>query len=131
VNRKDLIEKAVRDLMEDLLKGPEGLFARGETLRLVGVSASGLDDSPFEQMSLFDLMEEETGERSPSAAPARPSSQASPSPLPPEASGSRPDPSAPSLASPSPEEKRKKKLEDMMKKIRGRYGEDALRRGAR
>lgn len=94
--------------MEELLKGPGGLFAAGETLRLVGVSASGLDDSPFEQMSLFDFMdgegempvrekkkeEEETGKHSPPGAV------------------------------------KKKRLDDMMAKIRDRYGENALRKGS-
>ena len=31
---------------------------------------------------------------------------------------------------PSPQEERKQRLEDMMKKIRSRYGEDALRKGS-
>lgn len=122
VNGKDLIEKTARGLMEDLLMGPEGLFAAGETLRLVGVSASGLDDSPFEQMSLFDLLTDENDREpeaeplpSPEPAPFTPSLHAAPAGGPP---------------SPSPEEEKKKRLEDMMKKIRGRYGEDALRKGS-
>ena len=121
VSGKDLIEKTARGLMEDLLMGPEGLFAAGETLRLVGVSASGLDDSPFEQMSLFDLLTDEN-DREPEAEPL-------PSPEP---ALFIPSPHAGSATAPHPsrEEEKKKRLEDMMKKIRGRYGEDALRKGS-
>lgn len=100
VNRKDLIEKAAAGLMEELLKGPEGLFAAGETLRLVGVSASGLDDSPFEQMNLFDFLDG-GGEM-----PVRDRKKE------------------------EAETGKKKRLDDMMAKIRDRYGENALRKGS-
>lgn len=130
VNRKELIEKTAESLMEDLLKGPEGLFAAGETLRLVGLSASGLDDSPFEQMSLFDLMEDagEAGDREEKKEeaevfplpefphPFSPSAPASQSPPPPPA--------------PSPDEEKKRRLDDMMAKIHGRYGKDSLKKGS-
>lgn len=108
VNRKDLIEKTAAGLMEELLKGPGGLFAAGETLRLVGVSASGLDDSPFEQMSLFDFMDGE-GEM-----PVREKKKEK------EETGKHSPPGA----------VKKKRLDDMMAKIRDRYGENALRKGS-
>lgn len=41
-------------LMNELLLGPSGLFARGQCLRLIGVSASGLDDGQYRQLNLFD-----------------------------------------------------------------------------
>ena len=47
-----VIEAAARELMDRLLTGESGLFS----IRLVGVSAVGLDDSPYEQMSLFDWL---------------------------------------------------------------------------
>ena len=100
VNRKDLIEKTAAGLMEELLKGPEGLFAAGETLRLVGVSASGPDDSPFEQMNLFDFLDG-GGEM-----PVRDRKKE------------------------EAETGKKKRLDDMMAKIRDRYGENALRKGS-
>ena len=60
-----VIEAAARELMDRLLTGESGLFSRGRTIRLVGVSAAGLDDSPYEQMSLFDWLgdPEESGKK--------------------------------------------------------------------
>lgn len=135
VNAKDPIERAARGLMEDLLKGPEGLFAAGETLRLVGLSASGLDDSPFEQMSLFDLLEEQGADGAGEAGEKEeemPFPFLSPLPSGTAVSETPPEPSPPDPAPspPSPQEERKQRLEDMMKKVRSRYGEDALRKGS-
>jgi DNA polymerase-4 len=43
-------------LMDKLMKGPQGLFYKDETIRLIGVGASNLDNGEYRQMSLFDVM---------------------------------------------------------------------------
>lgn len=42
-------------LMEALLLSRQGLFRKGEVLRLVGISAQNLDSGHYEQLSLFDF----------------------------------------------------------------------------
>ena len=108
VNGEDAIERTAEKLMEELLLGPEGLFARGETVRLVGVSGSGLDDSPYEQMSLFDFL----------SAPEDPAPRPEKEESPPQKE-----------ASSGKDEEKKKRLDAMMDSIRSRYGKDAVRRG--
>ncbi len=43
-----------KELCDKLLLGDEGLFIKGETIRLVGVGVSKLDDGSYQQLSLFD-----------------------------------------------------------------------------
>ncbi len=57
-NSAAVITKAAEDLMSALLTGPDGLFAAGQVLRLLGVGCSGIDDSPYTQMDLFTWAEE-------------------------------------------------------------------------
>ena len=48
------IYKYAKELCDKLLLGDEGLFIKGETVRLVGVGVSKLDDGSYQQLSLFD-----------------------------------------------------------------------------
>lgn len=48
------IYKYSKELCDKLLLGDEGLFIKGETVRLVGVGLSKLDDGSYQQMNLFD-----------------------------------------------------------------------------
>lgn len=48
------IYKYSKHLADKLLLGEDGLFNRGEVVRLVGVGLSKLDDGSYRQMSLFD-----------------------------------------------------------------------------
>ena len=48
------IYKYSKELCDKLLLGDEGLFIKGETVRLVGVGVSKLDDGSYQQLSLFD-----------------------------------------------------------------------------
>lgn len=48
------IYKYSKELCDKLLLGDEGLFIKGETVRLVGVGVSKLDDGSYQQMNLFD-----------------------------------------------------------------------------
>ena len=43
-------------LSDKLLLGDNGLFTKGEVVRLVGVGVSKIDDGSYRQMSLFDMM---------------------------------------------------------------------------
>lgn len=50
----DLLFEVSDLLMRQMLLGEDGIFAKGRTVRLVGISASGLDKGEYRQMSLFD-----------------------------------------------------------------------------
>ncbi len=50
------IYEYARLLSDKLLLGENGLFIKGEVVRLVGVGVSKLDDGSFRQLSLFDVM---------------------------------------------------------------------------
>ncbi|MBE5827547.1 MAG: DNA polymerase IV [Butyrivibrio sp.] len=43
-----------KELSDKLLLGDNGLFSRGEVVRLVGVGVSRLDDGSYQQLNLFD-----------------------------------------------------------------------------
>ena len=47
-----------------MLLGAEGLFVKGESVRLVGVGLSKLDDGSYRQLSLFDDSFNQSDERS-------------------------------------------------------------------
>ncbi len=51
------IYKYAKLLSDKLLLGTEGLFIKGEVVRLVGVGVSKLDDGSYRQLNLFDIME--------------------------------------------------------------------------
>lgn len=53
-NEAGTIYKNAEALMEELLLSPDGLFARGRTVRLMGVGMSHLDSGEYRQISLFD-----------------------------------------------------------------------------
>ena len=57
-DREDEIEAISLRLLRQLVFGNEGLFAFGESVRLIGVAVSGLDHGDFRQMNLFDYMED-------------------------------------------------------------------------
>ena len=51
----DEIYQAADTLFKQMMLGEDGLFVRGEALRLLGVGVSKLDHGEYEQLSLFDL----------------------------------------------------------------------------
>ena len=57
-----VITKSAEKLMSSLLTGPDGLFAAGQVLRLIGVGCSGIDDSPYTQLDLFSWAKEKQAE---------------------------------------------------------------------
>lgn len=48
-----------KTLSDKLLLGENGLFIRGEVVRLVGVGVSKLDDGSYRQLNLFDMINEQ------------------------------------------------------------------------
>ncbi|MCR4901594.1 MAG: DNA polymerase IV [Butyrivibrio sp.] len=55
-NSSEMIYETAMQLLDKLMKGPEGLFYKDASVRLIGVGASNLDDGKYRQMSLFDTM---------------------------------------------------------------------------
>ena len=44
-----------KELADKMMLGTDGLFMKGENVRLVGVGVSKLDDGSYRQLSLFDV----------------------------------------------------------------------------
>ena len=89
--------------MEQLLFGRGGLFQKGNRIRLAGVFATGLDRGNYHQISLMEALENmKSAEMERSAREKA-----------------------------EDEKKQRAALDDMMKKIRSRYGQDAVRKGAK
>ena len=54
INDADKILKHAKELADKLLLGDNGLFIKGEVIRLVGVGVSKMDDGSFHQLNLFE-----------------------------------------------------------------------------
>ena len=54
IDDESKIYKNAKLLSDKLLLGDNGLFMKGEVIRLVGVGVSKLDDGSYQQLSLFD-----------------------------------------------------------------------------
>lgn len=54
IDDENKIFKSAKLLSDKLLLGDEGLFIKGEVIRLVGVGVSKLDDGSYQQLNLFD-----------------------------------------------------------------------------
>ena len=102
----EVITREAEALMDGLLSGENGLFAAGEVLRLIGVGCSGLSDGSYLQMDLFSWARtaEETA-RQKAEAEVRAAQQKAEA------------------------EAKKRKLEAMLKQVRSRFGDDAIRTG--
>ena len=59
----ELILQTASELLHQLTQSEEGLFPRGQVLRLIGVSAANLDDNEFHQIGLFDWAREQEAKR--------------------------------------------------------------------
>ena len=53
------IYKCAKALSDKLLLGENGLFIKGEVVRLVGVGVSKLDDGSYRQLNLFDVINQQ------------------------------------------------------------------------
>jgi len=54
---KEEVKKEAMELLNKLTKGPQGLFHKNESIRLIGVGATNLDNGEYRQMSLFDVID--------------------------------------------------------------------------
>ena len=54
INDEQHLFKYAKELSDKLLLGDDGLFMKGEVVRLVGVGVTKLDDGSYQQLSLFD-----------------------------------------------------------------------------
>ena len=95
-NDAECIRTEAGRLLRQLLfgqDGQQGLFEKGDRIRLIGVGATNLDRREYRQLSLFDFLQNTV----------------------PDEEGT---------------DDRKKRLADMLGKIRTQYGEKAVRRGS-
>lgn len=99
-----VIYKYSKILSDKLLLGDEGLFIKGEVIRLVGVGVSKLDDGSYRQLNLFDVLSEQK-DKGP-CAPAQ------------------------KEADYNKKFERQKKLDQMAKEIDTRYGKGTIIKGS-
>ncbi len=59
INDENKLFEAAKKLSDKLLLGEEGLFIKGEVVRLVGVGLSKLDDGTYRQLNLFEDFKEQ------------------------------------------------------------------------
>ncbi len=124
-NRIEDLKETALLLMRQLCYGEHGLFPAGHAVRLVGVSAGKLDHGEYRQVSLLDWMNN-MPEPQP---PTLPLSQkaAAQNDAPKDTAKKRlkePTPDAATMSS-----DKQKKLDEMMKKIRAKFGEDSVFKG--
>ena len=101
-NDPAVIRETAEQLMYVLLHGPDGLFAQGARVRLIGVGCSNIDREAYQQMDLFSWAETKRAEDQKREEKRQREMQL---------------------------EEKKKKLDGMMEKVRSRYGENSLRKG--
>ena len=127
----EIISQSAISLARELLFGAGGVFPRGEKIRLIGVGVSKLDDGRYRQLSLFDPgfipAQEAAHENTPEVPVQETVREASPEMTVQEAVRET-SPETPAGKEKQPDS-RQLRLEAMMKKIRDRYGEEAIRKG--
>ena len=113
------IEEAALLLADQLLGGPEGLFAQGVTIRLIGVGVSRLSEKEktVHQMDLFEWAErnEEEESRRAEAEKAQKAEQAA---------------REKARKAEQAKKARQDKLDAMMGKLNERYGKGTIRKGS-
>ena len=152
-DRAGEIETAALFLADKLLNGPDGLFAEGVSVRLIGVGVSRLAEKQIHQMDLFEWAESNEGEESGAGTlPGRPELPEL-SALPERGRseekvrfGASEQPDVPEAVSEEESEKglaaepgavkriegkkeRQARLEAMMKAVNGKFGDGTLKRG--
>lgn len=101
-----VIEEMATQLAYELLrKDGTGLFARGRTVRLIGVGVSKLDRGEFRQMNLFDLAEQNKRNEAEKAERTRQEEIR------------------------RQKEEKQKRLAEMMQGLNRKYGADTIRKG--
>ncbi len=100
------IFKYAKELSDKLLLGDNGLFIKGEVIRLVGVGLTKLDDGSYQQMSLFDEGLISQAAQTASGANTSVASQGA-----------------------AIDRERRKKLDAMTRKLQDEFGKDIIKRG--
>ncbi len=113
----ELIREAAEKLMADMVFGDEGFFAGGHALRLIGVGCTNLTDGSYVQMDLFSWAKQQEEENA-----ARRKQQAL---LRKEEERRRAEQQKTENAL-----RKKAQLDEMMKKVRTRYGKDSISKGS-
>ena len=126
------IEAAALLLADQLLGGPEGLFAQGISIRLIGVGVSRLAEKKVHQMDLFEWAEQNEEEESRKAEESRRAEEAQ------KAASEEQERAALERAQKAEQEKqalakarraRQAKLDAMMSRVNERYGKGTIRKG--
>lgn len=98
-----------KELADKLLLGDDGLFVKGEVIRLVGVGVSKLDDGSYQQLNLFDDMPVSSSKNTSAPLSALPQAASSPKP---------------------PSREKQKKLDEMTSKLQAEFGKDIIKKGS-
>ena len=117
-NDEERICTAAQDLLKHLLFDG-GIFDEGHGIRLIGVGVTGLEEGEYRQEDLFEWMQARERRQEPTNEQAEDRQNSVQEP--PE------DTRRPAEAEPVPE--KQKKLEQMMTRLRQKYGENSIRKG--
>ena len=132
------IEAAALLLADQLLGGPEGLFAQGISIRLIGVGVSRLAEKKVHQMDLFEWAEQNEEEVSRLAEESRKVEESRRAEEAQKAAREEQERAALERAQKAEQEKqaqakarraRQAKLDAMMSKVNERYGKGTIRKG--
>ena len=132
------IEAAALLLADQLLGGPEGLFAQGISIRLIGVGVSRLAEKKVHQMDLFEWAEQNEEEESRLAEESRKAEESRRAEEAQKAAREEQERAALERAQKAEQEKqaqakarraRQAKLDAMMNKVNERYGKGTIRKG--
>ena len=119
----EFLFRTASELLRDLTNSEEGLFARGQVLRLIGVSASNLDSSEYRQIGLFDWAREVEAE-----AAAREAEEAAAAKYQAE-QAARAREAAEAAEKAAKKAERDRKLGKMMQELSRKFGDNAVVRG--
>ena len=132
------IEAAALLLADQLLGGPEGLFAQGISIRLIGVGVSRLAEKKVHQMDLFEWAEQNEEEVSRLAEESRKVEESRRAEEAQKAAREEQERAALERAQKAEQEKqaqakarraRQAKLDAMMSRVNERYGKGTIRKG--
>jgi DNA polymerase-4 len=101
INDSNKIYRYSKELADKLLLGDNGLFIKGEVVRLVGVGVTKLDDGNYQQLNLFDDIMPKSDSSFKNIAPTQHSIS----------------------------EEKQKKLDTMTEKLTKTYGKDIIKKG--
>ena len=121
-DRAEEIEATVLYLADHLLNGPEGLFDKGLSIRLIGVGVSRLTVRQMQQMDLFAWAEQNEQEEEERKAAEEPVRQQEPARQAEEKAGQAEEKRLAAGA-------RHEKLNAMMYQINGRFGSGTVKKG--